>query len=337
MAAIVKKNMVTKKMSNIKKYFIPKKKKNQLFKKRFLCQQGCQVLKREDVRLQTFTSSWKANFIDIRELAEAGFFYTGLADQVQCAFCGGVMYHFEEGDVPMEEHRRHFERCCFVQGFEPLSLPPASGDISMGLFIYKGSFIHINIVLMTQVINNFLDNSRIYAHCGPMHPGKSTFEARLKTFANWNYSDRMDPHKLAEAGFFYLGVSDKVKCFHCDNNLDHWKVTDDPWVEHARWFSDCVFLTQSKGNTFKKEVKDSFKRKAETENTESRRRLEKKLKTEIPNKPKRMGSLENRPSRSWHVRKQVSCGHANFIKKDTNIESGHVLDLTSPNLFCFIS
>ncbi|KAK2708138.1 hypothetical protein QYM36_013902 [Artemia franciscana] len=119
-------------------------------------------------------------------------------------------------------------------------------------------------------------------------PNKFTFEARLETFANWNYSDRMDPHKLAEAGFFYLGVSDKVKCFHCDNNLDHWKVTDDPWVEHARWFSDCVFLTQSKGNTFKKEVKDSFKRKAETENTESRRRLQKKLKTELPNKPKRM-------------------------------------------------
>ncbi|KAK2708137.1 hypothetical protein QYM36_013901 [Artemia franciscana] len=159
----------------------------------------------------------------------------------------------------------------------------------MGLFIHQGgSFLHIQSIIQQQVIKNDLANFKIYAHCGPKHPGKSTFEARLKTFANWNYSDRMDPSKLAEAGFFYLGVSDKVKCFYCDNNLDHWEVTDDPWVEHARWFSDCVFLTHSKGNTFKKEVKDSFKRKAETENTESRRRLEKKLKTEIPNKPKRM-------------------------------------------------
>ncbi|KAK2720018.1 hypothetical protein QYM36_004057 [Artemia franciscana] len=137
-------------------------------------------------------------------------------------------------------------------------------------------------------MNNFLANSRIYAHCGPKHPSKSTFEARLKTFANWNYSGRMDPSKLAEAGFFYLGVSDKVNCFHCDNSLDHWKVTDDPWAEHARWFSECLFLIHSMENIFKEEVKDSFKRKAETENTKSRRRLEKKLKTEIPNKPKRM-------------------------------------------------
>ncbi|XP_065584262.1 E3 ubiquitin-protein ligase XIAP-like [Artemia franciscana] len=274
--------MVTNKMSNMKKYFNPKKRS-------FLCQQECQVLIEEHVRLKTFTSSWKANFIDIRELAEAGFFYTGLGDQVQCAFCGVVIYHFEEGDVPMEEHRRHFERCCFVQGFEPFSLPPASGGISTGLFLYMGdSFPYIQSIILQEVMNNFLANSGIYPHCGPKHPSKSTFEARLKTFANWNYSDRMDPSKLAEAGFFYLGVSDKVNCFHCDNSLDRWKVTDDPWVEHARWFSECLFLIHSIENIFEEEVKDSFKRKAETENTESQRRLEKKLKTEIPNKPKRM-------------------------------------------------
>jgi hypothetical protein len=282
-----------------------------------LSQEERRAFKREDVRLMTFNGRWTKDFIDTRELAKAGFFFVGHGDQVQCAFCAGVVGHWEEGDVPMEEHRRHFEICPFVRGCDvgnipaeatngseaPLiSLPPAvPGGYDIferyirsrnrqlavdNLSLRSGGTALLSInsqPLVTSVHShlNSLANLRINAHRGPEHPDKTTFEARLQTFANWHYHERMDPRKLAEAGFFYLGDSDKVKCFHCDIGLCNWEETDDPWVEHARWFSDCVFLILSKGDEFIKEVKELLKRKAEAKNTESERRLEEKLKKEI--------------------------------------------------------
>ncbi|XP_065583467.1 putative inhibitor of apoptosis isoform X2 [Artemia franciscana] len=264
-----------------------------------LSQEERRALKREDVRLMTFNGRWTKDFIDTRELAKAGFFFVGHGDQVQCAFCAGVVGHWEEGDVPMEEHRRHFEICPFVRGCDVgnipaeatngseaplLSLPPAvpggydiceryirsrSRQLAVDNLSPRSGGIALPSInsqpLVTSVHShlNSLANLRINAHRGPEHPDKTTFEARLKTFANWRYHERMDPRKLAEAGFFYLGESDKVKCFHCDMGLCNWEVTDDPWVEHARWFSDCVFLIQSKGDEFIKEVKESLKKKAQ--------------------------------------------------------------------------
>ena len=37
-----------------------------------------------------------------------------IAWQVQCAFCRGVAGQWEEGDIPLIEHRRHFPRCPFI-------------------------------------------------------------------------------------------------------------------------------------------------------------------------------------------------------------------------------
>ena len=32
--------------------------------------------------------------------------------------------------------------------------------------------------------------------------------------------------------------------------LRHWTGEDDPWIEHARWSRNCVFLKQKKGDEF---------------------------------------------------------------------------------------
>jgi hypothetical protein len=32
--------------------------------------------------------------------------------------------------------------------------------------------------------------------------------------------------------------------------LTVWEAGDDPWVEHARWFPQCAFVKQNKGEKF---------------------------------------------------------------------------------------
>jgi hypothetical protein len=46
------------------------------------------------------------------------------------------------------------------------------------------------------------------------------------------------------------GRSDQVRCFHCDGGLRHWDPEDDPWIEHARWFSQCGYVRLVKGDEF---------------------------------------------------------------------------------------
>lgn len=53
----------------------------------------------------------------------------------------------------------------------------------------------------------------------------------------------------------FAGVDDLVRCYHCGNGLQKWKATDDPWFEHAKWFSSCDFLFLVKGEDFVNEIR----------------------------------------------------------------------------------
>lgn len=50
-----------------------------------------------------------------KELAEAGFFYTGQGDRVVCFSCNGGLYHWEEQDVPWEQHAKWYSDCDYVR------------------------------------------------------------------------------------------------------------------------------------------------------------------------------------------------------------------------------
>ncbi len=73
---------------------------------------SCQV-QSESHRLRTFDNR---RYACPQELAKNGFYCLGRLDQVQCAFCGGVLGNWRPGDKPEEEHRRHFPLCPFVTG-----------------------------------------------------------------------------------------------------------------------------------------------------------------------------------------------------------------------------
>lgn len=49
-----------------------------------------------------------------KDLAEAGFFYTGKEDNTICFYCGGGLKDWEANDDPWELHAKWFSRCPFV-------------------------------------------------------------------------------------------------------------------------------------------------------------------------------------------------------------------------------
>ena len=120
----------------------------------------------------------------------------------------------------------------------------------------------------------------ILNHRIPKHSKYMTEESRILSFDKWPKTDIKDPLELARAGFYYtgsmasssstvsscrcietidssifLGVEDKVRCYHCGGGLQKWKSNDDPWVEHAKWFSNCDFIFLVKGEDFVNEIK----------------------------------------------------------------------------------
>ncbi|KAK7503063.1 hypothetical protein BaRGS_00005689 [Batillaria attramentaria] len=84
----------------------------------------------------------------------------------------------------------------------------------------------------------------------PRNPVMAAEPDRLETFESWPAQMKQRPEQLSQAGLYYIGDSDKTKCFHCDGLLYNWEPDDDPFVEHARWFPQCQYIRLIKGDDF---------------------------------------------------------------------------------------
>uniref|UniRef100_A0A182HIL7 Uncharacterized protein n=1 Tax=Anopheles arabiensis TaxID=7173 RepID=A0A182HIL7_ANOAR len=65
---------------------------------------------------------------------------------------------------------------------------------------------------------------------------------RQRSFRNWPYRNIINPLRLANAGFCWRGVDDKVHCFDCGLTLGGWRRTDDPWQKHAQLSPNCPYI-----------------------------------------------------------------------------------------------
>ncbi|XP_014600575.1 PREDICTED: death-associated inhibitor of apoptosis 1-like isoform X2 [Polistes canadensis] len=169
----------------------------------------------ETIRLQTF-EDWPVNFIDPKDLAAAGFYYLHTEDKVKCFECKIEVYNWEEGDVPMRDHKRHSPICRFVR-----NIPCDARLKSLGVQRLKQ----------------------------PIYPKYANLELRVLSFDIWP-KPMIDIKQLAEAGFFYTGEQDQTLCFHCGVGLKDWEPNDDPWYEHFKWFVKCHFLLMFKGKEY---------------------------------------------------------------------------------------
>ncbi|XP_052089237.1 uncharacterized protein LOC127725979 [Mytilus californianus] len=98
----------------------------------------------------------------------------------------------------------------------------------------------------------------------PKHQAYAQLNDRVSTFQGWPGYLEQAPRDMALAGFFYEGYNDYCRCFFCGGGLRNWEAGDDPWVEHARWFSKCAFVRQNRGHRF---VEIITNRQAEMVNT----------------------------------------------------------------------
>ncbi|NXD80032.1 XIAP ligase, partial [Halcyon senegalensis] len=177
----------------------------------------------EETRLMSF-HNWPLNSpLTPKELANAGFYYTGVCDQVACFCCGGKLKQWEPSDRAWSEHKRHFPSCLFVLGRDVGNVPSESVSAELG--------------------RSGLNNTQ-----HPRNPSMAKYGKRLQTFVTWMYP--VEKERLAEAGFYSIGNGDHVVCFHCGGALEEWKENEDPWDQHAKWFPGCSFVRNEKGLEF---------------------------------------------------------------------------------------
>lgn len=69
----------------------------------------------ESHRLVSFEDWPKTMKQKPKELAEAGFYYTGRGDRVSCFSCGGGLKDWEEMDIPWEQHTIYYSKCEYLK------------------------------------------------------------------------------------------------------------------------------------------------------------------------------------------------------------------------------
>ncbi|KAK6171479.1 hypothetical protein SNE40_019661 [Patella caerulea] len=204
--------------------------------------EGKVILWSEMARLQTFKNSWPHCSPSPNDLAKAGFSFTGSPDGVRCVFCKGILRNWQDVDIPMIEHRKHFPNCPFVCGHQV-------GNIPLDVRSAVSERMDATHSHGTGATNQFTPVSGIHTErlC---HPNYATEASRIASYTLWPSGLSQTPQQLAEAGFFYAGSGDGVTCFHCGGGLRTWERGEDPWEEHAKWFSRCPYLLQVKDEAF---------------------------------------------------------------------------------------
>ena len=118
--------------------------------------------------------------------------------------------------------------------------------------------------LTSNEVNSSPANFRTLFPClHSVNPHMRSREARMQTFLDHStvwpaHRIRASPQQIVDAGFFYLGNRDRVKCWYCNGGLQNWERDDVPWEEHAKWFPMCEYVLQQKGPSYVHEIVSRF-------------------------------------------------------------------------------
>lgn len=105
---------------------------------------------------------------------------------------------------------------------------------------------------MNNVIN-MANGSPIYLNTGSSNLMCMMINSNRLSSYNCGWSlDFLTPSQMANAGFYYVGLEDCVRCVFCSTEFSEWKLGDDPLAEHKRRSPYCPFfsITSSKYEYF---------------------------------------------------------------------------------------
>ncbi|XP_010892640.2 E3 ubiquitin-protein ligase XIAP isoform X2 [Esox lucius] len=187
-----------------------------------------------DTRLNSFRGSPLAQQVSAERLARAGFYFTGQADRVCCFSCHKTVENWCGEDTPVERHAEvspackflsctHRSRVNYLQCAPLINEPPYDEEAEdMAFRLRTGEVV----------------DETTY----PIAPHMASEDSRFNTFGSWPTASPVQPRELAQAGLFYLGESDRVKCFCCGGMLGGWEIGDTAWSEHSKHFPSCFFI-----------------------------------------------------------------------------------------------
>lgn len=182
----------------------------------------------EEERLYSFygTNPWPLTFIRPLDLAISGFFrLESDGDKVRCFSCLGVLGEWEDGDVPFDEHRRHFPKCEFIA---ELSLSTRSQGVKHNV---TGDYLSVRHEANSASLSSQLV-SKMYS-----------YEARLVSYDKFLLHTSI-AESLARAGFYSLQYKQFVACFACGISLSINRMHGNPISHHMEWDIGCSFLRQ---------------------------------------------------------------------------------------------
>ena len=104
-------------------------------------------------------------------------------------------------------------------------------------------------------------NQNLIKYVPPSYSNFRLFSKRLDSFVrhHWPIGLTQTPRVLAEAGFFYTGKGDQVRCYQCGGGIHNWLAVDNPWIEHAKFYPACEYLLLVKSKNFIDNVQNNNK------------------------------------------------------------------------------
>ncbi|CAF0976949.1 unnamed protein product, partial [Rotaria sordida] len=179
-------------------------------------------------KARTYTlSNWPSITPSAQEMTYAGWWYTNIADRVICIHCDAMFHNWNETDRPYEIHRLKSPQCFFVRSNEQ-----------------KGINNQRQVPVPIPATNDVPNSQTIV---GAVHADYAAVFRRHQTFENWPATEQTalpSIESFVDAGFFYTGDNTVVRCFYCNGALRNWQASDDPKIEHARWFPQCAYIRQ---------------------------------------------------------------------------------------------
>jgi len=226
-------------------------------------------------RITTFQQFPSHAPINPCNLANNGFFYTGYKDRVKCFDCAQTIENWEITDDPLSV-TWHQTDCQMISRHFTSNVPLTTTIAKQNNETKPHSrpnnlqdSLTTSVSLPSSSAQEKIDpphpsTREIMFPCNnPVNPCMRNHQKRLDTFyeraRNWpRHRLTATPADMANAGLYYLGTQDRVKCFYCNGGLQNWDTHDEPWFEHAKWFPQCEFLLQQRGPEYVERVKNRF-------------------------------------------------------------------------------